>query len=124
QNGNIEIPLVYEGTNVVKEHQGRDNSGFQSGDYSTGKTDSYLYALGATWTPADNVKVKSEIIYQDSEYTTDFFAMRFEPVGHSFDIDYNDRDGVLSLNLWDNPATAADERDMTNLDNWRASGMW
>lgn len=124
QNGNIDIPLVYEGTNVVKEHQGVGNSGFQSGDFSTSKTDSYLYALGAKWTPADNVTVNSEIIYQDSEYTSDFFAMRFEPIGHSFDVDYNDRDGVPSLTLWDNPATAVDERDMTALDNWRASGMW
>lgn len=124
QNGNIDIPLVYEGTNVVKEHQGRDNSGFQSGDYSTGKTDSYLYALGAKWTPADNVSVNSEIVYQDSKYTTDFFAMRFAPTGHSFDIDYNDRDGVPSLTLWDNPNTAANETDMTSLANWGASGMW
>lgn len=124
QSGNIDIPLVYEGTNVVKEHQGRDNSGFQSGDYSTGKTDSYLYALGAKWTPADNVTVNSEIVYQDSKYTTDFFAMRFVPNGHSFDVDYNNNNGVPSLTLWDNPNTSVDETDLTALANWGASGMW
>ena len=124
QSGNIDIPLVYEGTNVVKEHQGIANSGFQSGDYSTGKTDSYLYALGAKWTPGDNVTVNSEVIYQDSKYTTDFFAMRFVPTGHSFDVDYNNNDGVPSLTLWDNPNTTADETDMTSLANWGASGMW
>ena len=94
QQGNIDIPLVYEGTNVVKEHQGKGNVGFQSGDYSSGKTDSFLYALGANWTPTDNVKVKSEIVYQDSEYTTDFFAMRFDRTAYGLDVDYNDRDGV------------------------------
>lgn len=125
QNGNIAIPTVYEGTNVVKEHQGRDNSGFQSGDYSTGKTDSYLYAVGAKWTPTDNVTVNSEIIYQDSKYTTDFFAMRFERVAYGLDVDYNHRDGVPSLEFWDNPATATlDESDMAAVGNWKASGMW
>lgn len=124
QNGNIDIPLVYEGTNIVQEHQGLDNSGFQSGDFSTGKTDSYLYAVGAKWTPTDKLTVKSELIYQDSKFTSDFFAMRFAPNGHSFDVNYNDRDGVPSLTLWNNPATAVDETDMTALDNWGASGMW
>lgn len=125
QNGNIDIPIVYEGTNVVKEHQGRDNGGFQSGDYATGKTDSYLYALGAKWTPAENVTVNSEIVYQDSKYTTDFFAMRFERVAYGLDVDYNDKDGVPSLVFWDNPTTTAvDESDMTDVGNWKASGMW
>ena len=64
QNGNINIPIIYQGTNVVKEHQGRDNAGFQSGDYADGKTDSYLYALGAKWTPSDNLTLNSELIYQ------------------------------------------------------------
>lgn len=125
QQGNIDIPLVYEGTNVVKEHQGKDNVGFQSGDYSSGKTDSFLYALGANWTPTDNVKVKSEIVYQDSEYTTDFFAMRFDRTAYGLDVDYNDRDGVPSLNFWDNPATSAvDESDMADVDNWNAGRIW
>lgn len=124
QNGNIDIPIVYEGTNVVKEHQGWDNVGFQSGDYSTGKTDSYLYALGAKWTPTDNVTVNSEIVYQDSKYTTDFFAMRFARTAYGLAVDYNNRDGVPSIEFWDNPATSVDESDMAEVGNWNASGMW
>lgn len=125
QNGNIDIPLVYEGTNVVKEHQGYANGGFQSGDYSTGKTDSYLYALGAKWTPSDNVTVNSEIVYQDSKFTSEFFAMRFARTAYGLDVDYNDRDGVPSVIFKDNPATSAlDESDMAAVGNWNASGMW
>lgn len=125
QNGNIDIPMVYEGTNVVKEHQGYSNGGFQSGDYSTGKTDSYLYALGAKWTPSDNVTVNSELVYQDSKFTSNFFAMRFERVAYGLDVDYNDRDGVPSVVFMDNPATSAvDESDMAAVENWKASGMW
>src|SRR5690554_4526068 len=65
QNGNIETPIVYDGTNVVKEHQGKRNGGFQSGDYSYGETDSFLYAVGTTWEPTDSLTINSELIYQD-----------------------------------------------------------
>ncbi|WP_323815966.1 TonB-dependent receptor [Cellvibrio sp. NN19] len=124
QFGNIDIPTIYEGTNVVKEHQGWSNGGFQSGDYATGKTDSYLYALGAKWTPSDNVTVKSELLYQDSEYSNEFFAMRFERTAYGINVDYNDRDGVPSIEFIDNPATGVDESDMAAVENWNASGMW
>lgn len=124
QNGNIDIPLVYEGTNVVKEHQGRDNGGFQSGDYSEGKTDSYLYALGAKWTPTDKLTVNSELVLQDSKYTTNFFAMRFDRTAYGLDVDYNDRDGVPSVVFWDNPATTLDESDMAAVGNWNAGTIY
>lgn len=124
-NGAIGIPNVYEGTNVVKEHQGRNNGGFQSGDYSYGETDSYLYALGAKWQPADNLTVNAELVYQDSDFTTDFFAMRFERIAYGLDVDYNNSDGVPSLSFWDNPSTAnLDESDMSAVENWNASTIW
>ena len=124
QEGNIDIPLVYEGTNVVKEHQGWSNGGFQSGDYATGKTDSFLYALGATWTPTDTVKVKSELLFQESEYSNEFFAMRFVRTAYGINVDYNDRDGVPSIKFIDNPATSVNETDMAAVDNWNASTIW
>lgn len=124
QNGNIAIPVVYEGTNVVKEHQGRDNGGFQSGDYADGKTDSFLYALGAKWTPTDKVTVNSELTYQDSEYSTNFFAMRFDRVAYGLDVDYNNRDGVPSVAFWDNPATALDESNLADPANWNAGTIY
>jgi TonB-dependent receptor len=124
QNGNIEIPMIYEGTNVVKEHQGWSNGGFQSGDFSTGKTDSYLYALGAKWTPSDGLTVKSELLFQNSEFTSDFFAMRFARTAYGINVDYNDRDGVPAVGFIDNPATTVDESDMAAVENWNASGMW
>ncbi len=124
QNGNIDIPIVYEGTNVVKEHQGRDNGGFQSGDYSDGKTDSYLYALGAKWMPSDKVTVNSELVLQESKYTTNFFAMRFDRTAYGLDVDYNDRDGIPSVVFWDNPATTVDESDMAAVANWNAGTIY
>ncbi|HSX85733.1 MAG TPA: TonB-dependent receptor [Cellvibrio sp.] len=122
--GNINIPEIYEGTIVVKEHQGRNNGGFQSGDYSYGETDSYLYALGAKWQPSDNLTVNSELLYQDSEFTTDFFAMRFTRTAPGLDVDYNDRDGIPSIVFWDNAATTVDESDMAAVANWNASTIY
>lgn len=124
QYGNIDIPVVYSGTNVVKEHQGRDNGGFQSGDYSNGKTDSFLYALGAKWEPTDNLTVNSDLSYQNSKYKTNFFAMRFDRTAYGLDVDYNDKDGVPSVVFWDNPATAVDESDMTEVANWNAGTVY
>ncbi|WP_347332266.1 TonB-dependent receptor [Marinimicrobium locisalis] len=125
QNGNIDVPLVYEGTNVVKEHQGKRNGAFQSGDSSYGETDSFLYALGATWEPTHNLTVNSELVYQDSEFSTDFFAMRFDRVGYGLDVDYNDRDGVPGLVLWDDPSTAnVDESAMAAVANWNAGTVY
>jgi TonB-dependent receptor len=122
--GNINIPEVYEGTIIVKEHQGRNNGGFQSGDYTYGETDSYLYALGAKWQPTDNLTVNSELLYQDSEYTTDFFAMRFTRTAPGLDVDYNNRDGIPSIVFWDDAATAVDESDMAAVENWNASTIY
>lgn len=124
QNGNIDIPMVYEGTNVVKAHQGRDNGGFQSGDYADGKTDSYLWALGAKWTPSDKLTVNSELVLQDSEYTNNFFAMRFDRTAYGLDVDYNNRDGVPSVVFWDNPATTVDESDIAAVANWNAGTVY
>ena len=124
QNGNIAIPVVYEGTNVVKAHQGRDNGSFQSGDYSDGKTDSYLYALGAKWEPTDKLTLNSELVVQDSKYTTNFFAMRFDRTAYGLDVDYNNRDGVPSVAFWDNPATAVDESDISAVGNWNAGTIY
>jgi len=124
-DGNIDIPVIYDGTVVVKEHQGRNNGGFQSGDYSYGETDSYLYALGAKWEPSDKLTVNSELVYQDSKYTTDFFAMRFARTAYGLDVDYNNKDGLPSLHFWDNPATPSlDESDMAAIGNWTASTIW
>lgn len=124
QSGNINIPVVYDGTVVVKEHQGRDNGGFQSGAYETRKTDSYLYAINSKWTPTDNITVNSDLAYQTSKFSTNFFAMRFERTAYGLDVDYNDKDGLPSIQFWDNPSTVQNESEMSDARNWNASGMW
>ena len=117
-NLRIDAPLLFEGTNVVKERQVYAPGGFQSGDGSTGKTDSYLYALEANWVATDDLRITSELIYQESEFETQFFAMRFDRKAYGLDVDFNDNNGLPGLRFWDNPATALDESDMTERGNW------
>ncbi|AXV66736.1 TonB-dependent receptor [Pseudoalteromonas lipolytica] len=123
-NGFIETPTVFDGTNVIKEKQAIGAGGFQSGDFSYGKTDSYLYALGAQWQASDYLTINSEVVYQDSEYKSDFFAMRFDRVASGLDVDFNDNDGVPSISFWDDPNTALNEADMSAVENWNAGTVY
>ncbi|MCF2845775.1 TonB-dependent receptor [Pseudoalteromonas sp. ACER1] len=123
-NGFIETPTVFDGTNVIKEKQAIGAGGFQSGDFSYGKTDSYLYALGAEWQASDYLTINTEVVYQDSEYKTDFFAMRFDRISTGLDVDFNDNDGIPGIAFWDNPNTAVNEADMAAIENWNAGTVY
>lgn len=123
-NGNIETPTIFDGTNVVKEKQAINAGGFQSGDFSYGKTDSYLYALGAQWQASDYLTINTEVVYQESEYETDFFAMRFDRVATGLDVDFNDKDGVPGIAFRDDLNTAVNEADMAAIQNWNAGTVY
>ncbi|MBB1417081.1 TonB-dependent receptor [Pseudoalteromonas sp. SG44-1] len=123
-NGNIETPTIFDGTNVVKEKQAINAGGFQSGDFSYGKTDSYLYALGAQWQASEYLTINTEVVYQESEFETDFFAMRFDRVAKGLNVDFNDNDGVPGIAFWDDPNTAVNEADMAAIQNWNAGTVY
>lgn len=122
---------LYEGTNIVKAGSALDapadnGNNFTSGDYFTGKTDGFLYALGGKWFITDDLQVKSEVIYQTSEYSNMFFAMRGAPIYDqgTLNFDFNAGSGIPGLNIIDNPNTAIDESDLTNSALWRTDGMY
>ena len=101
--------VLHPGTNIVKSRSVQDPWVFTSGDLSTGRTDSYLHALGGRWDLTDNLTMKSELVYQDSTYEADFFAMRFIRPGANYklNVDFNSGGGIPGFNFEDNPATAA-----------------
>ncbi|AWB69154.1 TonB-dependent receptor (plasmid) [Saccharobesus litoralis] len=125
-NGNVKIdtPTVFAGTNIVKERQVYAPNGFQSGDASTGKTDSYLVAFGTKWAPSDELVVKAELIHQTSEFHSEFFAQRFDRQAYGLDIDFNDKDGVVGISFWDDPSTSVDESDLAEFANWNAGTLY
>jgi len=123
-NANIDTPLVYDGTNVIKERQVVNPAGWQSGDGLIGKTDSYLFALGANWNATDNLTIETELLYQDSKFETEFFAMRFDRTAHGLDLDFNNNAGIPAVAFWDDPSTAVDESDLTDTANWNTGQSW
>ena len=96
-SANIE---VFPGTNVIKS---RSNVGFPygftSGDMITGKTDSYLYAIGGKWTISDAFKLEADLSYQNSKYDESFLAMRTDRVHSRIDVDFNSGGGLPAFNF-------------------------
>src|SRR5690625_7167719 len=70
-----------------------------------------MYALGGNWDIGDNLTVKSEVVYQESDFETEFFAMRGE--GRQYEV-YSNFSGIPGIAFRDNPDTEIDESDLTN----------
>lgn len=121
----IDTPITFDGTNVMKQKQTIGADGFTSGDATTQKTDSYLYALGAQWQASDYLTINSEVVYQKSDYESDFLAMRFNrTVRPNVTSTYNDKDGVPAVVFADDPNTTGNEADMTDIANWSAADLY
>lgn len=100
-NGQKGAVTLYPNTNIVKS---RDLVGdvytFNSGDMSTGKTDSYQTSLGGKWKITPDLKLSSEIVHQTSEYNSDFFALRSVRNSRSdIKVDFNPGNGVPSFSF-------------------------
>ncbi|MEO2267515.1 TonB-dependent receptor [Pseudoalteromonas sp. YIC-656] len=117
-------PLLFDGTNIIKERYVSAPYGFNSGDLTVGKTDSYVYALGGEWNITDDFKLASEIYYQDSEFESQFFAMRTDRVAYGLNVDFNDNDGLPSLEYLDNPETEVNEADLTDTTQWNVAQLY
>lgn len=115
---------LYDGTNMVKSRTVNDVYGFNSGDLTVAKTDSYLYALGGNWLLTDDLTLKAEVVYQKSEYEDSFFAMRTERVAPSVHVDFNHDGGLPALAFLDNPATSVDESDLTDASLWNVAQLY
>lgn len=117
---------VYPGTNIVKSRSGIGSPyNFTSGDLTTGKTDSFLYALGGSWEVGDALKLRSEIVYQDSEFKSDFFAMRADRVTNEVWADFNSGNGNPAFGFVDNPATpGVDESNAADPSQWNLAQLY
>ncbi|MBE8716561.1 TonB-dependent receptor [Cellvibrio polysaccharolyticus] len=64
---NKPAPILYPGTNIVKERIVGDTSLFSSANYADRKTDSWVYALGGKWELSEALTLRSELVYQHSK---------------------------------------------------------
>jgi iron complex outermembrane receptor protein len=69
-------PILYPGTNIVKERVVGDTPIFSSGNFSDRKTDSWLYAVGGKWQLTDALTLRSELVYQHSKNDVATSGMR------------------------------------------------
>ena len=90
---------LYDGTNIIKSRTMGDVAGFNSADYSTNKTDSYVYALNAAWDVGARGKITADLAYQDSKNETSFFAMRTNRGPLDLDVDFNAGGGIPSYSF-------------------------
>ncbi|WP_049629207.1 TonB-dependent receptor [Cellvibrio sp. pealriver] len=117
--------VLFEGTNIVKSRSVKDNWSFTSGDLTTGKTDSFVYALGGDWQLTDDLNVKSEVVYQESTFETDFIAARYENARYGLNVDFNAGGGIPAFSFIDNPATTnLNEADVADVANWKTAQLY
>ncbi|KQN06432.1 TonB-dependent receptor [Sphingomonas sp. Leaf25] len=93
---------LYPDTNIIKARSVGDVFGFNSGDYTRSKTDSFVYALNGDWKVGDNARVTADLSYQNSQFDTQFLAMRLTRVARRIDVDFNTRNGIPSYNFDNN----------------------
>ncbi|WP_039915095.1 TonB-dependent receptor [Cellvibrio mixtus] len=115
---------LFEGTNIVKSRSVKDNWSFTSGDLTIGKTDSFVYAFGGNWDITDDFNVKSELVLQESEFSTDFIAMRYEGARYGLNVDFNNSGGIPAFEFIDNPATALNEANVADVANWKTAQLY
>ena len=92
---------LYPGTNIIKSRASTPFVyAFNSGDLSTGKTDSFVYALTGKWDISPDFKLKADVSYQTSEFNSTFFAMRTDRVAaQGIKVDFNANDGLPAFSF-------------------------
>ncbi|MFT4075076.1 MAG: TonB-dependent receptor [Asticcacaulis sp.] len=97
---------LYPGTNIIKSRTTGSVYGFNSGDLTTAKTDSFIYALNGKWNIGDRFSLVGDLSYQNSVYTSEFMAMRTERTAGSITADFNAHDGIAAFSFDDNSLLA------------------
>lgn len=98
---------LYPGTNVIKTRTVGSVYGFNSGDLTSAKTDSFVYALSGKWEVGDRLHLNADLTYQDSKFASQFLAMRTDRVANSITVDFNPGNGVTAFKF-DNNALLTD----------------
>ncbi|MGC4074974.1 MAG: TonB-dependent receptor [Nibricoccus sp.] len=112
---------LYPGTNVVQRRGYIGNVySFTSGDYTTGKTDSFQYSLAWKWKPTRDLTFRSEVVYQDSEFTgTNYFSRAIRDVRNDVTVNFNAGGGVPMFRYLDVASTTGvNEGNVADMSTW------
>lgn len=108
---------TFPGTNVIKSRTVNNVYGFNSGDYTTSATDSYVYALNGKWNVGDRLRLDGDVSYQTSTYHSEFTATRIDRVAPSINVNFNDggNDTAFHFN---------DDADLVNPAKWNVAQFY
>ncbi len=90
---------LFPGTNIMKTRKVGHVYGFNSGDWTSTKTNSYVYAANAKWHVGERLMLTADAAYQTSIYDTAFFAMRTDRVAPEINVDFNKGGGYLAFDF-------------------------
>ncbi|OIR08241.1 vitamin B12 transporter BtuB [mine drainage metagenome] len=108
---------LYPGTNIVQSRQSVGYVyGFNSGDMSTGKTDSFITALSGKWNINPDFQLKADLSWQTSVFNSTFFAVRIDRVAPSISVNFNAHDGL--------PAFSFPGSDLNDPSLWNIAQMY
>ncbi len=93
---------TFPGTNIIKSRNVGSVYGFNSGDYTTSATDSYVHAVNGKWNIGDRLKLEGDLSYQTSDFHTEFTATRIDRVAKSINVDFNDGSNNTAFSFNDN----------------------
>ena len=98
---------TFPGTNIIQTRKVNNVYGFNSGDYTTSATDSYVYALNGKWDISDRLKLEGDLSYQTSDFHSEFTATRIDRVAPSINVNFNDGSNNTAFHF-NNDADLAD----------------
>jgi len=108
---------TFPGTNVIQSRQVNNVYGFNSGDYTTSATDSYVYALNGKWDIGDRLRLDGDLSYQTSTYHSEFTATRIDRVAPSINVAFNDGSNNTSFHF-------NNDADLANPAKWNVAQFY
>lgn len=112
-------PVLFPGSNVVQQNYVQNPNIYTSSVARKSRTDSWMHALGGEWKIGDRFTATSEVAYQTSTYRWFNQTQNLDSARHQLAVDFNrNGSGTPGLVFPDDPATAANESDLTNPADW------
>jgi TonB-dependent receptor len=108
---------TFPGTNVIKSRNVNNVYGFNSGDYTTSATDSYVYALNGKWDIGDRLRLDGDLSYQTSTYHSEFTATRIDRVAPSINVDFNNGSNNTAFHF-------NNDADLANPAKWNVAQFY
>jgi iron complex outermembrane receptor protein len=108
---------LYPDTNLIKTRVVGAPFNFNSGDSTWANTDTYVYALNGKWEVGEKLTLEADVSFQESQFETNFLAIRTTRVPGEITLDFNAHDGIPSWHFTNGMGGNVDA-DMLNPAQW------